>query len=184
MHQANTEVKKTNEIIYKNILLTIIDFIVIWFWVKQIDPDPSMAIGVMIVIPIVIIINIAIALVFYFTKKEYSKPFLINSLISAILMNFLFMKGIDRTVNRNLEMWEFNLKDTMFMITRWKLHNTFEITESTNSGSSTSILDGKTIKRDTYYYLTTDSTQYKIKNGYLFGFRNSLDSIKLTKIER
>ena len=168
----------------KIFLLTIIDFIAIWFWVKQIDPDPSMAIGIMIVIPTVIIINLAIALLLYFIKKEYSKLFLINALISAIVMNFLFMKGIDRTVDRNLEMWEFNIKDTVFMITRWKLHNTFEITESTNSGSSTSILDGKTIKRDTDYYLTTDSTQYKIKNGYLFGFRSTLDSVKLSKIER
>lgn len=168
----------------KILLLTIFDFIVIWFWVKQIDPSPSIAIGIMIVIPTVIIINLAIALVFYFTKKEYSKLFLINSLISAIVMNFLFTKGIDRNVNRNLEMWKFNVKDTIFTITHWKLHNTFDITESTNSGSSTSFLDGKTIKKDSAFYLKTDSTQYKIKNGYLFGFKNATDSIKLTKIER
>jgi hypothetical protein len=169
----------------KLLLLTILDFIAIWLWVKQIDPSPSAALGIIIVIPTVIIINLAIALILYFTKREHTKLFVINALISAILMNYLFMKGIDRTVNRNLEMWEFNVKDTLFMITRWKLHNTFDITENNSfTGASITILDGKTIKKDNDYYLTTDSTQYKIRNGYLFGFRNTSDSIKLKKIER
>ena len=63
----------------KLFLLTIIDFIIIWFWVKEIDPEPSISIAIVIVVPTVILINLTIALILYFTKKEYSKVFVINS---------------------------------------------------------------------------------------------------------
>jgi hypothetical protein len=66
----------------KLFLLTIIDFIIIWFWVKENDPEPSISIALIIVIPLVIVINLVIALILYFTKREYSKLFVINSLIS------------------------------------------------------------------------------------------------------
>jgi membrane protein YdbS with pleckstrin-like domain len=172
------------KIFIKLLLLTLFDFIAIYLWVKQIDPSPSVAIGIIIVIPTVIIINFAIALILYFTKKEHAKLFVLNAFISAILMNYLFVKGIDRNLNRSLEMWEFKIKDTTFTIIHWKLNNTFDISESTNSGSSTSLLEGKTIKENKILYLTTDSTKYKIKNEYLYGFRMNSDSIELKKIER
>ncbi|MBF6640313.1 hypothetical protein IVB69_02350 [Flavobacterium sp. J49] len=168
----------------KLFLLTIIDFIIIWFWVKEIDPEPSISIAIVIVVPAVIFINLAIALILYFTKKEYSKVFVINSFISAILMYFLFLNGIERHQNLRYESWKFNRKDTIFAIIHSKLDNTFSMTESTNQGSTTEFLEGKFRKNGNEYYLTTDSTEYKIRNEYLFGFRNSTDSIKLTKIER
>jgi membrane protein YdbS with pleckstrin-like domain len=168
----------------KILLLTIIDFVVIWFWVKENDPDPSISIAIVIVVPAVIIINLAIALVLYFTKREYSKVFVINALVSAIIMYFLFLNGIDRHQNLRYESWKFNIKDTVFEITHFKLENTFSISESSNPGSSTSFLDGKFSRKDDEIYLTTDTTKYKMKNEYLYGFRNSKDSIKLIKIER
>ena len=168
----------------KILLLTIIDFIVIWFWVKENDPDPSASIAIILVVPAVIIINLAIALVLHFTKREYSKVFVINALVSAIVMYFLFLNGIDRHQNLRYESWEFNIKDTVFKLTHFKLENTFSISESTNPGSSTSFLDGKISRKKDGIYLTTDTTKYKMKNEYLHGFRNSKDSIKLTKIER
>jgi membrane protein YdbS with pleckstrin-like domain len=167
----------------KLFLLTVIDFIIIWFWVKEIDPEPSISIAIVIVVPAVILINLTIALILYFTKKEYSKVFVINSFISAILMYFLFLNGIERHQNLRYESWKFNRKDTVFAIIHSKIDNTFSITESTNQGSSTEFLEGKFRENGNEYYLTNDSTEYKIRNEYLFGFRNSTDSIKLTKIE-
>lgn len=168
----------------KILLLTIIDFIVIWFWVKENDPDPSVSIAIVIVIPAVILINLAIALGLYFIRREFTKIFVINSLVSAIIMYFLFLNGIDRHQNLRYESWKFETKDTVFEITHFKLDNTFSISESTNSGSSTSFLDGKFSRKDDEIYLTTDTTKYIMKNEYLYEFRNSKDSIKLTKIER
>ncbi len=166
----------------KLFLLTIIDFIIIWFWVKEIDPEPSVSIALVIVVPTVILINLAIALVLYFTKREYSKVFIINSFISAIIMYFLFLNGIERHQSLRYESWKFSQKDTIFSIIHSKLDSTFSMAESTNKGSSTEFLEGKFRKKESEYYLTTDSTKYIIRNGYLFGFRKSTDSIKLTKI--
>jgi membrane protein YdbS with pleckstrin-like domain len=167
----------------KIVLLAIIDFLVIGFWVKENDPDPSISIAIVILVPIVIIINLLIALLFYFVKKEHSKLFILNSIISAILMYCLFQKGIDIHQNLRYESWRFEIKDTVFKITHSKLGSTFSLSESSNSGSSTSILDGKFTQKGNEFYLTTDTTEYKIKNEYLYGFKNIKDSIKLTKIE-
>ncbi|MFC6269872.1 hypothetical protein [Frigoriflavimonas asaccharolytica] len=79
----------------KLFLLTIIDFIIIWFLVKENDPDPSVSIALVIVIPATILINLGIALALYFIKKEYSKVFAINSFIATIIMYFLFINGIE-----------------------------------------------------------------------------------------
>jgi membrane protein YdbS with pleckstrin-like domain len=168
----------------KIILLTIIDIILIWFWVKENDPDPSVSIALVLVVPAVIIINLVIAILLYFTKREYSKIFVINSLLSAVIMYILFLNGIDRHQKLRYESWKFNIEDTIFQITHSKLDNTFSISESTNPGSSTGFLDGKFSRKGNEYYLTTDSTEYKIRKEYFYGFRNSKDSIKLTKIER
>jgi membrane protein YdbS with pleckstrin-like domain len=168
----------------KLFFLTIIDYIIIWFWVKENDADASVAIGILLVVPAVIVINIAIALLLYFIRKEYSKVFVINSFISAVLMYFLFISGIERHQSLRYESWKFNIKDTVFAIIHSKLDNTFTMSESTNQGSTTEFLEGKFSKNGNDYYLKADSTEYKIRNEYLFGFRNSTDSIKLTKIER
>ncbi len=176
--------KRQMKLFIKIFLLTIIDFIIIWFWVKKNDPDPSVSIALVIIVPVAIIINLAIALILYFFKKEYAKVFVINSLVSAFIMYFLFLNGIERHQNLRYESWKFNIKDTIFAIIHSKLDSTFSMTESTNQGSTTEFLEGNFRIKGNEYYLTTDSTKYKIQNEYLYGFRNSTDSIKLTKIER
>ena len=168
----------------KLLLITIIDFIIIWFWVKGNDPDPSVSIALIIVIPVTILINFVIALALYFVNSKYSKVFIINSFISAILMYFLFVSGIERQQNLRYESWNFKIQDTVFKITHFKLENAFSISASTNPGSSTSFIEGKFNRKHNEFYLTTDSTKYKIKNEYLYGFRKSTDSIKLVKIKR
>ncbi len=166
------------------ILLTTIDFAIIWLWVKQMNPDPSISIGILILVPLVVILNLIIALILYFMKRKFVALFLVNSIISGILMSYLFGKGIDRHQNNRLESWNFKLKDETYTITHWKLENTFSMSESSSPGSSTYFLEGKFIKKGNEYYLTTDSTEFIIKNGYLYKFRNENDSIKLTTIER
>ena len=98
-------------------------------------------------------------------------------------MYFLFINGIERHQGLRYESWKFVESDTVFEITHFKLENTFSISESANPGSSTSFLDGKFSRKKDGFYLTTDSTEYRIKKEYLYGFRNSTDSIKLTKVE-
>ena len=166
------------------ILLAVIDFIVIWFWVKQMNPDPSASIGILLLVPFVVILNLFIALILYFTKRELASLFVVNSAIAGLLMFYLFEKGIDRYQNERLESWKFKLRDTTFVITHWKPEHTFSISESTNSGSSTSFLEGRFVAKEGQYFLTTETTKYKIRNEYLFWFRNEIDSIKLTKVER
>ena len=165
-------------------LLAIIDFIIIWFWVKQMNPDPSVSIGMLLLVPFVVILNLIIALILYFTKRELASLFVINSAISGILMFYLFEKGIDRYQNERLQSWEFKIQDTTYQIIHWKLESTFSMSESNNPGSSTGFLDGKFTKVGNEYYLRTDSTEYIIKNEYFYKFRNATDKIKLTKIER
>lgn len=168
----------------KIILLATIDFVIIWLWVKQMNPDPSVSIGILLLVPFVVVVNLTIALILYFTKRKLAFLFVINSVIAGILMFYLFDKGIDRYQNERLESWKFKLHDTTYVITHWKLENTFSMSESTNPGSSTEFLDGKFAKIENVYYLTTDTTEYIIKNGHFYKFRNPTDSIKLTKIER
>lgn len=166
------------------IVLTIIDFIIIWVWVKQMNPDPSFSIGILIIVPFVVVLNLIIALILYFKKRQFASLFVINSVISGILMFYLFNKGIDRYQNERFESWKFKLKDKTYEITHRKLENTFGISESTNPGSSTEFLDGQLTKKGNIYYLKTDTTEYLIKNEYFYKFRNPADSIKLTKTER
>ena len=164
------------------LFLTILDFIIIWLWVRQSDPDPSVSIGILIVVPMVIIVNLILAGLFYAIKRQYSKAFLINSIISAIIMYNLFTTGIARHQRLRYEGWNFKIKDTTFNITHSKLDSTFSMTYSLNPGSSWGFIDGKFIDKSSFYLLTTDTTKFIIRNNFLFGFQNK-DSIKLATID-
>ncbi|MFV1883762.1 MAG: hypothetical protein ACMZ7B_04695 [Balneola sp.] len=170
-----------NKLLPKIFVLAIIDFIIIWFWVKNIDPSPDVSIYIIILLPYVIGINLLIAAVLYFLKKDLVKLFLINSIISAIFMYYLFGEGVDRYLNQNYEKWEFQKGDTTFSIGHWKESNSFIFLESTDPNVSIGFLYGDYIFSSDQILLRTDSTQYKIKNGFLFGFRK--DSIKLSKVK-
>ncbi|QHS57035.1 hypothetical protein GWR56_16365 [Mucilaginibacter sp. 14171R-50] len=166
----------------KLLILIILDFLLSWFWIKQMDPDPSISIGILIIVPLVIGINLLLALLLYFTKKELSKLFLVNALISAIIVYFVFDSGIKRHQQIRYESWDFTIGDTVFKITHMKLDSTFSMSESTMPGSSTSFLDGDFRKKGNEYHLITDSTNYVIKNGLLSGFKKD-STFKLTKLD-
>ena len=165
------------------LLLTILDFIIIWLWVRQQDPDPSISIGLLLLVPLVIIINLILAAIFYATKRHYSRLFIINSFVSAVIMYLLFTQGIRRHQKQRYESWKFALNDTTFRITNNKLDSTFDISYSTNPGSSSSFIYGHVASKENVYILTNDTLRLLIKNNFLFGFKNSSDSIKLTQID-
>ena len=165
------------------LLLTIFDFIVIWFYVRQEDPDPSVSIGLLLLVPLVIIINLILAAIFYATKRHYSRLFIINSFVSPVIMYLLFTQGISRHQRQRYESWQFTLSDTTFRITNNKLDSTFDISYSTNPGSSSSFIYGHVASNKNVYLLTNDTLRLLIKNNFLFGFRSSLDSIKLTQLD-
>ena len=165
------------------LILTILDFIVIWIWVRQEDPDPSVTIGILLVVPLVIIVNLVLAGIFYAIKRQYANAFLINSLIAALIMYNLFIAGIDRHQHLRYESWIFKINDTTFNITHSRRDSSFSIDYSTHPGTSSSYLSGRSISKRNLTLLTSDTSALIIKANYLFGFRH-LDSIKLTKIAR
>jgi membrane protein YdbS with pleckstrin-like domain len=164
------------------LFLTILDFIVIWLYVGWEDPDSSVSIGILLVVPLAIIVNLVIAGILFLVKRQYAKAFFINSIISGIIMYNLFVAGIARHQRLRYEDWNFKINDTTFDITHSKLDSSFSITYSINPGSSWSYINGRFINKNIFYLLTTDTIKFKIKNNYLFGFRN-IDSIKLTKLD-
>ena len=161
--------------------LAVLDFVLIWLWVKSVNPDPSVSIYLIFLVPIVIGINLLIAGIMYFVKRDLVKLFLINSIISACLMVYLFDEGVGRYLNERLDKWEFQKSDTTFSISHWKESDSFGFLYSTDPNSSVGFLYGDYIFSNEQILLKTDSTQYKIKNGFLYGFRK--DSIKLSKVK-
>ncbi|MDN3691334.1 hypothetical protein QWZ06_03185 [Chryseobacterium tructae] len=171
--------------LYKILGLAVIDFALIWIWVYQMDPDPSVSIGIIFLVPFVFILNLIVAgILFFAKKKEYSKVFLVNSVVSSIIMFYLFGRGIDRYQNKRLEEWVFKKADTTFSLIRWKETNKFNMTYSLNPGSSWGLLDGICVNENGKWILKTDSITMKIDKDNLIGLRNLLDTIKMKKEER
>jgi hypothetical protein len=131
-------------IIFKLAILITIDFILIWLWVYRIDPDPSISIGLLLLVPFIFAVNLIIAGIFYALKRnKYARLFLINSVLASIIMSYLFQRGIDRYQNVRLESWEFTKADTTYLLIRWKQTPDFDMSYSTQPGSSTGFLTGK-----------------------------------------
>jgi len=165
----------------KILLLVIIDFCIIWFWVRAMNPDPSVSIGIILLIPFVIVINLTIAGILFFLKKQYSKFFLINAVISAFIINFLFSAEISRYQRARLESWEFKYNNRIYEIVHWKSEGTFSMSEQLDPGASLEFLEGKFVESNKEYYLTTDSTKYVIRKNVLYGFGNGSKGIALKK---
>lgn len=166
--------------------LVVIDFGLIWFWVYQKDPDPSVSIGIIFLVPFVFVLNLIIAgVLFFIKKKEFSRIFLINSVISSIMMFYLFGEGIDRHQYNLLEEWTFQKADTTFSLVRWKQTNEFSMTYSLRPGSSWGFMDGTYENQNGIWILNVDSLTMVIdKSDNLIGFRNPTDSIEMEKIKR
>ncbi|WP_143955610.1 hypothetical protein [Robertkochia solimangrovi] len=171
--------------LYKVLGLAVIDFGLIWLWVYQIDPDPSLSIGIILLVPFVFVLNLIIAGVLSFAKKkEFSRIFLTNSVIAAIMMFYLFGEGIDRNQNKRLEQWTFQKADTTFSLIRWKESKEFSMTYSLNPGSSWGFLDGTCQNQNGNWILKAASLRMTIdEKDNLMGFRNPTDTIEMNKIK-
>ena len=172
--------------LYKILGLAVIDFGLIWLLVYQMDPDASVSIGIILLVPFVFVLNLIIAGVLFFAKKkEYSRVFLINSVISSIIMFYLFGEGVDRHQNKRLEQWTFQKADTTFSVIRWKETKEFSMSYSLNPGSSWEFVDGNWEKQNAKWILKADSLTMQIdKDDNLIGFRIPTDTIKMKKIRR
>lgn len=172
--------------LYKILGLAVLDFGLIWLWVYQMDPDPSVSIGIILFVPFVFILNLIIAGVLSLPKKkEYSRVFLINSVIASIMMFYLFGEGIDRQQNKQSESWGFQKEDSTFRLIRWKETNEFSMSYSLNAGSSTGFLDGVCHNENGKWVLKADSVTMIIDaNDKLIGFRNPNDTLEMEKLKR
>jgi len=165
------------------LLLTVIDFCIIAIWVRTMDLDPSVSIFILVLIPFVIVVNLLIAGVLYYMRKQYSKLFLINTVISAVIMNYLFGEGIRKHQADRLESWEFTHSDKKYQITHLKSEAEFSMSEQLDPGSSIVFLEGRFMEANNEVYLTTDSTRYVIRNEVLYGFGNGSKGFALKKID-
>lgn len=164
--------------------LILIDFILIWYFVYELDPDPSSSLLIVIYVPLAIFINLIICVILAIRKKNNINIFFLNSIISGIMMFYIFDAGIDRRQNRLYEGWIFQIQDTTFRITHSKEDESFGIDYITNPGTSSSYLFGKSEKRGSDLILLTDSIELTISSNYLYGFRNQNSAIKLVEVTR
>ncbi len=169
--------------ILKMVALLLIDCIVIWFWVRQMDPDPSASIGIFLLIPIVIIVNLLAGAVLLLFKNANAKLFFINSIAASFIVSELFDNGIRNHQNRIYESWEFSKNDTLFKIERNKEYNEFSISYSMDNGSSTEFMTGRCIAKNDSVVLKSDSGELYIFKYKLHNFRKSVYPIAVKMID-
>ena len=134
-----------------------------------------------IVVPFIFVINIVIGVVLFFTKRVYSSLFFINCIVVSVITYWVFTLEISHQYKGHFDHWSFNLQDTTFRITKWNKYNEFSISysDSENSGSSTSFMDGKCEQRKDTLLLIVDSINMYIHYDKLYNFRQSKNPITL-----
>ena len=151
--------------------LILIDFTVISIWVANEELPPDSAMGIYIVVPFVFLINLIVAGILYLFKKRYSYIFLINAILSSIIMYNLFVYGMQRTMDSMYDSWEFSKNDTLFLIDKANKFNEFSMSYMTEPGSSTQYISGSTKSKGDTLLLLTGSTRMYIVNGMLYNLR-------------
>lgn len=165
------------------LILILVDFIIIWFWVKAMNPDQSVTIYLIFLIPTIIAVNLMIAVILFILKKNhYSTFFLINSILSSIIMYFVFIYGMERNYNERYTDWKFNKSDTLFYITQNKKDTLIDISFKLNDPhTSYFILSENYNSTKDGIAFHNDSINCQIIDNKLIGFRNKKDTIKLNK---
>ncbi|TXI96387.1 hypothetical protein [Chryseobacterium sp. SG20098] len=161
------------------LILSIIDFLVIWIWFYDIDPDPSISIAVVIMYPLLFFINLLAGGILWITKKKnLSRLFIINSVVSVAIASFLWPNAIRRHQNQIWISYSFHHNAKNYNISIHKPDHTFMMTESVNPGSSTSFLEGVCNYENGKIILKTDSTRYSIEHNVLIGFTKNKIPLK------
>ncbi len=161
------------------IALVLVDFTVIWIWVVNDEPSPDSAIEIYIVVPFVFLLNLIIAGILFLFKKKYSSIFLVNSILSSIIMYNLFGYGIHKTIDNMYDSWEFTKNDTVFVINKSNEYNEFSMSYRTDPGSSTQFISGASKLQGDTLVLSSGSTHMFIVKDSLYNFQAVKSSIKL-----
>lgn len=170
------------KIFLKILGLTILDYLLIWFWVKKMNPEPSISIAIIYLVPFVFAINIVIGIILLLFKNNNSKLFLVNSIIASILMFWIFGNGIRRHQDQRLDSWEFTKKDTIFRIVKWEETKTFDMSYSLTPGSSWGFLTGNWIIKNDTLILRAEKYNMYIFNDLLINFRNDSSRLIIKRI--
>jgi len=166
--------------------LVLIDFVIIWAWIKLLKPDPSIGILIIILVPFVFILNLIIAAILFFFKNQNSKFFLLNSIIASLVMFCLFPQEISNRLNDQYDIWEFTLGDTTFQITieENSLDHLFSATYKVKQqGMTNTLVDGIYENRDDTLFLIGESLEMYILENKLYNFQNRDKVIPLIEIE-
>lgn len=169
----------------KIIGVTILDFLIIWIWVRLMEPDPSVAIIIIILIPIVIAVNLIIAGLLFWYKNKNSKLFLLNTIISSLIVYWLFPMEINRRLNEQYNDYEFVLSDTTYRISL-ETHSTHHFSSTykvKTQGMTHGWIHGTYENRGDSIFLISDSVEMYILNNKLYNFLNRKDAIAIERIE-
>jgi hypothetical protein len=157
--------------------LTLVDFTLISIWVANEELPPDSAMGIYIVVPFVFLINLIVAGILYLFKKRYGYIFLINAILSSIIMYNLYIYGMRRTLDKMYDSWEFSRNDTLFSVNKSNQYNEFSISYSTEPGSSTQFISGTTKTKGDTLSLITDSMSLYILNRKIYNFQSAKSPI-------
>ena len=171
------------KLLIKILLLTILEFIVLWFGIIDSDivaEGDSAGWAILILGTSAFGINLVIAIVLFILKNKNAVLFLVNTIVMPGLICYVIDKGVDKERKRRYEGWTFQYDGKTYDITHFKLVSEFSI-YWVDGGVSRPVSRGKLINNGNELNLYSDSSKYTIRNSYLFGFANQIDSIKLMK---
>jgi hypothetical protein len=172
----------TKRTINQLLVITVIDYVLIWLFVYQLNPVPIQGLLIFSLVLIIIVVNFIIGLALYFLLKKWHKLFFMNALIASILMYLVLLQGINRYKNDHLNSWIYSSNDTTFQINSIVKTNKFNFTYKVRFESNTEFLTGRNEERNDTLYLTTDSMEYFIYANQLYNY-NKLKSINLTELK-
>ena len=155
--------------------LVLLDILIIWIWAKNENLDSGSAMVIYLVVPVVFIVNVVIGGLLFFIKRVYSAMFFINSIVAAIVTNWLFTAELRNQSRSAYDSWTFNLKDTTFTIHKSNNYDEFGISYSNDGGSSIEFMSGK-------YRQHKDTLMLKVDSGNLFIHENKLHNFRHSKI--
>lgn len=171
------------KILIKILLLIILEFVVLWtsFIDSELVAEGDTAGWLILFFGILAFgVNLVITIILFALKNKNAIVFLVNTIVLPCLIYYVITKEIDNEQKRRYEGWTFQYDGKTYDITHFKLESEFGI-YWVNGIVLTPISSGKLINNGNELNLYADSAKYTIRNGYLFGFTNQIDSIKLMK---
>jgi len=131
----------------------------------------------MIFIPVIIAINLIVWFLLFSRQNRWTKPVLINTLISPFILTYFFNSAIERHVNNNYKTLYFSRDKMNYKLMlelkdgRYEDDLEFNFYEIQKGSSSTIDLDGKYIfKKDTVFLTTTKGKQMKVSKTVLLDY--------------